>query len=58
MQFLVREYDDDLNRCEFLVDKITDIPHKRGHKYIIREYKHASDGAEEYLGVIDCYTYQ
>jgi hypothetical protein len=57
MQFLIREYDEDFNRCEFVVDKITDIPHKRGHKYIVRESKQTADGLQEYSDIIDCYTY-
>lgn len=57
MQFLVREYDEDFNRCEFIVDRIVDIPHKNGCRYIIREAKPTADGLQEYSDIIDCYKY-
>ena len=57
MQFLVREYDEDYNRREFVVEKITDIPHKLKHTYVVRESRQTADGLQEYTNIIDCYTY-
>jgi hypothetical protein len=55
--YMVREYDNDLQFCEYIVDKLTEVHHKKDAMYIVREVKQASDGLHEYGDIIDTYTY-
>ena len=57
MQYSVREYDENLKMREYIVNKITDVPHRQDCKYVVREVKSACDGHLEFGDIMDCYTY-